>query len=301
MLKKTILNWFMKNIKVKKIFKVVCSVGLIAFLLFHLDFAKISTLSWRMVFIPFVVSVLVTLLALLIMSYRWKLLIRQYLSIETPVLRLFNYYLTGMFFNIFLPGAIGGDVVRTKRLVDREGASVKGATTITIVERAAGVYGLGLLLAVSLAVGNFPERFQISQWIPQWLLWCSPIIVLSVVPVLKYLLNKHDLPTTYSFILQTIAVLLLSQMGDVTIAWIFSRSLGIEIGYAAFIFIMPLVYVATVLPISLGGLGVREGSLAGLMMLYGVDASVAIVISLLMYLVKVVVGIIGYFVYLKEK
>jgi len=54
-------------------------------------------------------------------------------------------------------------------------------------------------------------------------------------------------------------------------------------------------------PISLGGLGVREGTFSGLLNLYGIDTSTAIIISLLMYLIKVATGIIGYIAYLNDK
>jgi len=58
------------------------------------------------------------------------------------------------------------------------------------------------------------------------------------------------------------------------------------------------VYFAVVLPISLGGLWVREGTFLGLLNLYGIDTSTAIIISLLMHLIKVATGIIGYIAYL---
>ena len=288
-----------KGAWIKTALKVICSVGLVLFLVFRMDFSKLSDLSWT-VCLPCALCLGITLLALLVMSFRWKILVAQYLKIEVPVRRLYRYYLTGSFFNIFLPGAIGGDVIRTQRLVIREGATLKGATAITVAERAAGVYGLGLLLAVSLAAGNFPERFTLLHDMPRWVLWMSPACVLAFVPLLKWALDKYSFPTSYGFIFQTVGVLLVSQMGDVTIAWVFSRYFGLPLPYTAFVFIMPLVYVATVLPVSLGGLGVREGTFAGLMTLYGTDVTVAIAISFLMYLVKVGAGIVGFFVYLKD-
>ena len=284
----------------KTALKVLCSIGLVLFLLFKIDFSKLSSVSWT-ISGAFVISAAITLLALLIMSFRWKILVRQYLRFEVPLHQLYRYYLTGSFFNIFLPGAIGGDVVRTKRLVERHGATIKGAAVITIVERLAGIYGLALLLSLSLALGNFPERFAIQAYVADWVLYGLPVVVVAFLPLLKWGLDKKNLPTSYGFIVETVAVLLLSQMGDITIAWVFSAYFGLDLPLSAFLFIMPIVYVATVIPISLGGLGVREGTFSGLMILYGVDASVAIVISFCMYLVKVLVGIIGYFVYLRDK
>jgi hypothetical protein len=62
--------------------------------------------------------------------------------------------------------------------------------------------------------------------------------------------------------------------------------------------IMPIVYMSSVIPISLGGLGVREGTMAILFSLIGADPSVAVLISLLTYISKVIVGSFGGIVYI---
>jgi uncharacterized membrane protein YbhN (UPF0104 family) len=69
--------------------------------------------------------------------------------------------------------------------------------------------------------------------------------------------------------------------------------MGHPVALTALLFVMPLVYVATVLPISLGGLGVREGVLSGLLMLFAVPRDDAILAAFLLYLAKVVVGLTG--------
>jgi hypothetical protein len=132
-------------------------------------------------------------------------------------------------------------------------------------------------------------------------LWLAPAVVVLCIPVLKLVAARFHVQFGYRFAFHTIAVLLLAQLGDVTIAWLFSAMFDVYLPFTAFVFIMPIVYVATVLPISLGGLGVREGVFAWLMTLYGVDVGLAVLISLLMYLTKVLVSIIGYTVYLADR
>jgi len=91
----------------------------------------------------------------------------------------------------------------------------------------------------------------------------------------------------------------LGQFGDIVISYIFSLYFGLEITILNLMSIMPLVYVATVVPISLGGVGVREGVMTAGLTLYGVDVSDAVMISFLLYFTKVIVGLIGWFLYLK--
>lgn len=235
------------------------------------------------------------------MSIRWKILIEKFLPVKVLYHELLSFYAIGSFFNIFLPGSIGGDVVRTRRLSQKNNIKIRKATLITILERFSGVYGLLILLSFSFLFMNFPDGLNFNNYLPIWSLRISPLIVLICIPALKTVLSKYKLTMSYSFIFKVIGISIIAQFGDIVIAFLFSQYFEIAIPFSAYLFIMPLVFVATVLPISLGGLGIREGAFSGLMILYGADSSVAIMIAFLMYLVKVGVGIVGYIVYLREK
>mgnify|MGYP001310513320 CR=1 FL=1 len=286
--------------KLKILLKTVLSVSLLIFLIYKVDFSKLEVLR-PSTFIFIVVAVIINLTAKLIMSVRWKLLLKSVLNLSCEAKVLFKYYMIAGFFNIFLPGAIGGDVVRTQRLIKRYNVSIKSATLITLLERVLGVYSLLVLLILGVLFKNFPSEIKILSDSPLWINLSALILILSLLPILKLVLKKRSVEMSYSFLIVTLFVLLIAQFGDITIAYIFSKAFNINIGFSAFLFVMPLVYIATVLPISLGGLGVREGTFAGLMSLYGVDVSTAIIISFLIYFVKIISGIIGYFVYLREK
>lgn len=290
----------MKNIRLSKIIKCLFSLFLILFLIFRIDYSKIYEVKLSL--LPyFIIAVCVTMASLFIMAIRWNFLLNEYVNKTIHILKLYKYYMIGMFFNIFMPGAIGGDIVRIQRLSSRHNVSIKSATSIAIVERLAGIYGLIVLLSLCFICNNFPKDFNALVNVPHWILYLSPIIVISMIPLLKLTLNRYNMPSSYSFLIKTVFVLLLSQFGDIIIAYLFSLYFDLHLAFSTFIFIMPLVYIATVIPVSFGGLGIREGAFSGLMVLYGVDTSYAIIISILMYFVKVVVGIIGYFVYITDK
>lgn len=290
----------MYKINIRLLLKIFFSLGLILFLVFNLDLEKLALINLDFL-LPYFLGLIITLASLLIMTYRWKLLISEFLDAAIDFFLLFKYYLIGSFFNIFLPGAIGGDVVRTQRLSRHHNIRLKSASIITVAERVAGVYGLLILLSSSFFFLTFPQSLKLDSFLPRFVYNIIPLFILLLIPLLKFFLARVNLLTSYTFLFKTIVVLLLAQFGDITIAFVLSQYFELDVPFTAFIFIMPLVYIATVLPISLGGLGVREGSFSGLMMLYGVESSIAILIALLMFLIKVGVGIIGYVVYLKEK
>ena len=79
--------------------------------------------------------------------------------------------------------------------------------------------------------------------------------------------------------------------------WLASKSLGIPLNLGVFIFIVPVVSIISMLPISLGGIGVREGSLVFLMISLGAQNAKAAMCSLLLFAMLIVMGIIGCLIY----
>lgn len=290
----------MKRINIKLVLKIIFSFSLLFFLFLKLDISVLLNLD-KTVFIYIFMACLITCVSLFIMSYRYHLMVLYFLNKSINSLIIFKYYLIGSFFNIFLPGAIGGDAVRIKKLVSNHGVNYKNSAAVTLGERLTGLYGLLLLLSISFFFQNFPTGFNLESYVPNVLLKASPFVLILLLPILTLVLNRFNLKVTNLFAFKTVLVILLAQMGDILIAYLFSNFLGLDISFVSYIFIMPIVYIGTVLPISLGGLGVREGVFSGLLTLYGVDASIAITISLLMYFTKIIVGLVGYVIYLKDK
>lgn len=290
---------FLSHKKVAIFFKFIFSFALLFFLFKKFDFEKLALLHFSFVKF-FVAALFLSLFAIFLMTYRWNLLIKIKLNSELNTLKLYKTYLIGSFFNIFLPGALGGDIVRTKRLVNLSNISLTKATSITLIERVSGLYALAFILSISLFLNNYPVGFFWQQNKNYYLLQFTPLLILLCLPLLKWILKKLKTKLTYWQLFYVITFSLLAQMADIIIAIIFSVYFDLEINFFAFFFIMPLVYFSTVLPISLGGLGVRESVFSGLMLFYGVDVNIAILISLLMYLTKFCLGLIGYVFYLKN-
>jgi hypothetical protein len=72
-----------------------------------------------------------------------------------------------------------------------------------------------------------------------------------------------------------------------------SRALGLELPLVVFFALTPLVYVAMVLPISLSRLGVHEGTWTLFLSQFGVTTGKAVTLSFLIYLNRVVIGLLG--------
>ena len=83
------------------------------------------------------------------------------------------------------------------------------------------------------------------------------------------------------------------QCSTVAVMWCVAHALGAPVPSGLFLAYVPAVAMAQVLPISLSGLGVREGMLVLLLTPFGVSTNQAVGIGLLWYLVMLLVSLLG--------
>lgn len=279
------------------IFKLLVSFSLLYYLISIFDFELLSTISIDIIPL-FLFGVLFLAIALLMMSIRWRIL-SGYNDISNNInlIEYYKLYFIGSFFNIFFPGGIGGDLVRIKYFTNLKNIKIKESTAIVIKERVFGVVALFLLLLVG-TVYSINEIVKSDLNIIS-LKMALPTGLLLILGYFFYLRRSSNITIGDFILLVTLSGI--GQFADILIVYMFIFYFDISIEFINLLFIMPLIYFVTVLPISLGGIGVREGAFVFLMTIFGVDSSVAILISFLLYFVKVLIGLIGMFVYLRYK
>ena len=91
-----------------------------------------------------------------------------------------------------------------------------------------------------------------------------------------------------------------NSLSDAIILHICCIYFDVNVVFENLLIIMPLVFIATVIPISFGGLGVREASLIGLLSLFTPFSSKLIIISFILTSIKLCVGVIGIPFYLQK-
>lgn len=163
---------------------------------------------------------------------------------EPANLRL--YYI-GMFYNLFLPGGIGGDGYKMWLLHRDQGISAKQSFQSLFFDR---VSGMMLLAALGFLFGwmAFPE----APWRP--LLLVGLVSALPANYLLHLIFARHFLPIVHST-----SVLSLGVQGlQVCCAWLLMMSLGIHDHTQVYLTVFLVSSVVSVLPISIGGIGLRE-------------------------------------------
>ncbi len=262
--------------------------------------------------------------AFLFQTQRWSLLLRVQ-GIQLGWWRTFRVYLIGAFFNLFLLGATGGDIVKIYYAM-RETLSKKTAALLSVlVDRMVGMLALvavtvvlcslqldrlladpltrALLAALALIMGGslaiivfgfFVDRFQLAHKLPDWLPLRGKVIELSTA-FSTYARDPKVLASTFG--LSVLAHLC------IFLAFYFAaRAFGVFSGVHGLIEILsvlPVILTIASLPISLSGMGVREQLFQNVLSgLFGTPESLAVMISITGFLIVVFWGLVGGCVYL---
>ncbi len=255
---------------------------------------------------------------------RWQVLLRVQ-GITVGWLRLQALVLIGLFFNVFMPGGTGGDVVKIYYLLKETPGRKPAALLAAMVDRIIGLMALillaavvillrydwltstpvtsGLLYTLMMIFGSALAFVFISfgltasgliHRLPAKLPLREKLIEMSVA----YRLYARAWRSTLLALVLSLPVHFLSFVQFYFVARAFSAAAG-KVTLLDFSALMPIVNTLTAMPISIGGAGLREGLFVRLLGdLCGVDAATATIISLTGYLVIALVGLVGGIIYL---
>lgn len=204
------------------------------------------------------------------------------IQVNLPQLKNIRLYWLGMFYNLFLPGGIGGDAYKVIVLSRRNMQSVKKLSAAVLLDRISGVAGLAILAAIYYFL--IFKGSQFSGW-----------LLLAVAPglVVYYFFIKK---VFYSFISSCWITLLLGtivQFLQVICVYSLMASINITQHHNEFVLLFLLSSIVAILPFTIGGLGAREVVFLWGSQQFGLDLNQSIYISLLFYLITVMVSLVG--------
>ncbi|MBI2370971.1 MAG: flippase-like domain-containing protein [Deltaproteobacteria bacterium] len=286
------------------------SVLLLAVLLWEADVGRLVAVFGQMEPLPIIVALIFYTSLQFMAAFRWRVLL-QAKALEIPYLRLVAHYYGGVFFNQFLPSSIGGDVYRGYGLF--RDARDTGITVASLVlDR---LSALAALLALSLGALAFMQVDSRLTWTVILLnLGFAAGVVALVPPACRRLLLRlverlgwGRVGAVIQEVTRAIfsywdhrralgAALLLAfliQVALVGILYLTALALHVSAPLAYFFLTVPLIELVTLLPISLGGVGLREGSFVFFFAQVGVPSAAALAISLSWFGMSVAMAGIG--------
>ena len=196
-------------------------------------------------------------------------------------------YWLGMFYNIFLPGGIGGDAYKVIVLKKNYGHSAKLLTAAIFLDRVSGVVGIGIL-----SVAYYFVVFQAAS-LSLWLL-------LAILPamLLCFFIVKKYFPTFINGFWPTFWLGLLVQALQVLCIYCIIASLHIIANSSVYILIFLISSLVAVLPVFFGPFGAREVVFIWGSAQFLLSRDQSICITLLFDLMSIAVSMVGaYWIY----
>jgi len=293
-------------------FKLLVSGGLIYYLASGMDWNKLSAVFARTQLSLFAVAVLFFVLSNCLGAVQWHLLLRaQQLQVRFRQALLF--YFVGVFFNNVLLGNIGGDAMRIYDIRRLTGQSSSGIAA-TVMDRFIGLFSTCTLALIAYPlIAGAQSAWVVTILIP---VWVGLVVVLAMglsrrIGGLFERLADRFLPALAADIVGRIrrsigvyrhrAPLLLEVWGislgvqfcRILVYWTVGLAIGMHLGLVYFICFQPVAAIIAALPISIGGLGVREGTMVGLFGGVGVEQNLSLAMSLLGYIAGIVASLLG--------
>ena len=295
--------------------KFLISAGLLYWLVSDVDFREILDSVNQADYFLLLLAFLLHPVGLLISACRWQILLKaRGAVIRLPV--LFASYFVGMFFNNFLPSTIGGDVYRAYDSW-RLGQSKSNAAAVVLIDRLLGVVALAIFAFMAL---YFERRFSnlipnLSFWVALCLLGLATVVLFiffTPSPLIRLIEKttqslkgktgekiKAIIDAFLAFrgeqttLLYAMILSFLLQINVVVHYYLIGLAMNFDISLLSYFLIIPVVTIILMLPISINGIGVREGLFALFFSGYGIaktDTIAFVWIGFAMVLVQSILG-----------
>jgi len=287
--------------------KLAVSAALLFILFREIDVDRVGAILVRISAAAFVAAVFLFALQTCVQGLRWWMVVVA-VSGHIRLALIARLTFVGVFFNQVLPTSVGGDAVRVWQ-VHRAGVRVRSAIKSVLLERIWGVLALSLLVSVGLLylggrVDNAPLRLGLIGTLPLGLLGVAVLASLDRMPssfrkwrVAGVLFRlAADIRRLFFSPARALPLLIMSIFGhflSAMVVYVLAVALHLDLPVWDCLAIVPSVLLATLIPISFAGWGLREGAMIVLLGYLGTPADTALAVSLLYGLTTIVAALPG--------
>jgi uncharacterized membrane protein YbhN (UPF0104 family) len=295
--------------------KVALSLALLLILANIVDWERAADALAHAALLPLLLAPCVSFSGLFAAALRWsRVMADGGVRLDWP--HAFRGYMVGTFYGAVLPGSVSGDLLRMGYCVRTMDCPAGLAAAGVLVERIAGLVALVLMmLGAALMVPSMsPVLFHLSmgqmslalgvallailaavRWAPGVLLLGLPDGTLGRVGASLRAGAEGVRSLGASTLLEVLLLSALFQTADICATVFLSKALSMNLPVAVFFAVLPLAYLVSALPISLGGAGVKEGAVVLLLTRFGVGASDAATLAFLVLLNRQAVAVLAGF------
>ncbi len=302
--------------------KSIIGIALISFIAFNAQLNELLAIFGNINIPIYLSAVILFLISTWITSYKWHLIQPQLSFTEQ-----FKSNLVAAYYSVFVPGQLAAEGVKAYRLVNDKNKSTVVISSI-LIDKAIGLIslllvgslgayysslgsklsGLSVVLLVMAIIGVF-AIFQIALILRLLntianhkiftILHSQGIIKRTIDYIEPLALSFKGLSNNYSRLAAALVLGIIFQTVNAYSSWVIAYSLGIEINLLEWFWIMTLLTIALILPITVGGIGLREASLTTMFAMLGLSTEQALAFSIAVYGRIIIDSLIAYLVDLK--
>lgn len=244
-----------------------------------------------------------------ILKWQW---VNAMQGVTIPWRPLASAYLVGMFFNTFLPSSFGGDAVRAYKLARYSGETGQSVGSV-VIDRYLALHSLLVVSAVAMAFS--PDMRAVVSWptLAAALIGGSlPFLVPSLLSMsrfaawrerfawLKRTVEVLSAPNVPRRVLGIWGLAVVTQYLNAVMHYFLILSIGQAVSLPYVLAFVPVMVLLSSLPLSVNGLGIREGALVLFLGKVGIPAPQALAIGVLSLAMLLLVGAVGAVVYVVE-
>lgn len=250
------------------------------------------------------------LLSIFVMAHRWQLLANA-VGLRKPFFKMVQLCYVGLFFNLFLPSTVGGDVSRCYYLTKGTNKYLHALTSV-LVDRAMGLAVLLLFATLGLLFGPGGSGLPLQMKVPIFVLTGGMYCVIPFLPQLctrvlgenNWVSRKLNHSSAKVFwedrglILMTLFLSVVSQILMVACHIAVGLALGLnDIPLWYYFVFYPMVAVLGFVTPSVNGIGIREWAYTYFLAIMGVENSVALTYALIWLGLTTMGSVVGGIVY----
>jgi hypothetical protein len=273
----------------KALAKILISAAAIYYVFTKIEIEDVLNILKSVNYFYLVIATILFAFSKVLSAYRLNYYFKP-LDVELHTKSNLKLYLLGMYYNLFLPGGIGGDGYKVWILNKKYSTPVKHLFWAVLLDRINGMYVL-LLIALLMT-----PLLDISI---TWIIISYIFIPLSILIYL--LINKKFFNRFYQTIIQASAYSFGVQILQLLSAMFILFANDSFDGLTSYLFLFLISSIVAALPITIGGIGSREITFLFGAQVLNLDINLSIALSLLFYIITLVVSFFGIYYSLNPK
>lgn len=261
------------------------------------------------------------LMSNIIGSWIWARLLRAQ-GVPIPYRKAASYYFVGLFFNNFLPSNVGGDITRISD-ASKHAEHVSHVFSATLMDRLIGVLAMALVAVLAsfaaidrfhlyaiytaivitffIALGLFFSIF--NRTVLKAFEWPFRVLGARTIErgIRRLMDDLHGYRSHGKVLVAAFAASLIVQVSRILVHYVVGLALGVRAAVGYYFLFVPALAAMVSLPISLNGLGIREGAGVVLFQMAGMTKEQAFTVPFLTYLISVSISLLGGLIFVSRQ